>query len=120
MWQFHTYPKSAAGLEFQTGSPVLTPAAAYNLMGPVIIGEWSNRWVEKPHSAVASPTANATMAWLSEGAVRHGFAGAFSWAYTCLPNNDGGCVTRDALAEGLAHRRAIGRPTPRSRQYPVG
>ena len=71
-------------------------------MGPVIIGEWSNRWVEKPHSAVASPTANATMAWLSEGAVRHGFAGAFSWAYTCLPNNDGGCVTRDALAEGLA------------------
>ena len=102
VWQLHTYPKQAGGVHFQTGSPAVTPASAYNLVGPVIIGEWSNRWVEKPHGAAwASPTANVTMAELGAGAVRHGYAGAFSWAYTCLTQYDGGCVTRDALAEGL-------------------
>ena len=101
VWQMHTYPKDADGLRFHPGSPVFTAASDYGLDGPIIIGEWSNRWVERPQGGLGRPTAALSMAHLSSNAVRRGFAGSFSWSYTCMTRSDGGCVTREVLAEGL-------------------
>ena len=40
----HTYPKEGGGAAFRApGSPVLTNASAYGMVGPIIIGEVSTR-----------------------------------------------------------------------------
>ena len=82
VWQVHTYPKEDGGAAFRDpGSPVLTDASAYAMVGPIIIGEVSTRWVEKPNGEAPVGTvtagAGASMAALHEGALTRGFAGCF-------------------------------------------
>ena len=55
----HTYPKEGGGAAFRApGSPVLTNASAYGMVGPIIIGEVSTRnrradskagWADRGH-----------------------------------------------------------------------
>ena len=101
VWQLHSYPKDEGGKLFHDGSPAHSEPSDYRLNGPVLIGEISNRWIERPSGGDASPTASETMASLHRDARAHGYAGVFSWAYTCLTRGDGGCVSRQGLAEGL-------------------
>ena len=108
MYSLHSYPKLNGGTAFHPSAPVHVHASEYRLGAPIIIGETSVRWDEARSGGVPTATANMTMADLHARAYEQGYAGIFSWAYTCESDQDAGCVSRDALAEGL--RAAAVRP----------
>ena len=107
VYQVHSYPKLNGGTTFHPQAPVHVNASAYRLPAPIIIGETSIRWDETRSNGGAPTAAGLTMADLHARALQQGYAGIFSWAYTCT-NLDAGCVGHDALAEGL--RAAAQRP----------
>jgi len=64
----------------------------------VLIGEISNRW---SNSSSHPTAAGVSMADVHAHARAHGYAGVISWAWTCMPHLDAGCVSREHLAAGL-------------------
>ena len=71
VFQVHSYPKDDDGRKFHEGSPAHTNAADYRLERPVIIGEISNRWVEKPAGGEARPTTARTRRRTPLGSSNH-------------------------------------------------
>ena len=73
-----------------------------SLAMPVIIGEMSTRWVERPNAlSTMDATYSDSMADLYRRARVLGYSGMFGWQYFCDPHIDGGCVSHEVLAGGL-------------------
>ena len=103
LYQVHAYPKEAEGTDFGTNGPVGDAgrtAASLGLGAPVILGEVSSRWDVANRGAEPTSARHST-ASLHAQAVELGYAGIFSWAFTCDFRTDNACVSREELAAGL-------------------
>ena len=100
--QMHTYPKFQNGAEFNPEAPLNVHVMGLGLNVPVIIGELSTRWDDRPNDlSTIDPTVDSSMADLYRRARVLGYSGVFGWQYFCDPHIDGGCVSHEALADGL-------------------
>jgi mannan endo-1,4-beta-mannosidase len=117
VYQVHSYPKEADGAAFAPNSPYLVNASAYGLGAPVVIGEISNRWSD---SAKPGATAAVSMGEIHSAARAFGYAGVFSWAWTCVPRVDSACISRDEVAVGLRAAAAVSPLRPRVPWDPRG
>ena len=103
LYQVHAYPKEEDGTDFGTNAPVGDvgrTAASLGLGAPVILGEVSSRWDVRNRGAEPTSTRHS-MATLHTQAVELGYAGIFSWAFTCDYQVDIACVSREERADGL-------------------